>query len=200
MDALHGWGEKCCLLNEGVPTAVWPCKYTGLPEILVAKLVKAVMEDKQHVIRHQMSETTTIHGQRKIKTIYQSDCWPSAERQSGSLGLSSCLEGVGAYRLEVRNRTVPEVTEQAEVEHPTRDCFQPGWQWDKSQSENREIHEHSLTAATCLKTQYSLNQPGYYYQRCCWSWRDLQDQSLLASAEVCLCWPHASVNHSSCQG
>lgn len=56
VDALQGWGEKCCLLNEGAPTAVWPCKYTGLPEILVAKLVKAVMEDKQQfVIQHQLS-------------------------------------------------------------------------------------------------------------------------------------------------
>lgn len=30
-----------------------------------------------------------------------------------------------SYRLEARNMTVPEVTEQAEVEHPTHDCFQP---------------------------------------------------------------------------
>lgn len=98
VDALQGWGEKCCLLNEGAPTAVWPCKYTGLPEILVAKLVKAVMEDKRQFIKHQ---STLKHNndlvKSKIKTtlpIWLLTIRWEAERQPGALELSGGGGGI----------------------------------------------------------------------------------------------------------
>ena len=44
-EAPQGRGEKCWRLKEGGPPGAEPCRYTGLPVMLVVKLVSAVEEE-----------------------------------------------------------------------------------------------------------------------------------------------------------
>lgn len=46
VEALHGWGEKCWRLREGVHTGAGPCRNTGLADMLVAKLVSAAGDEE----------------------------------------------------------------------------------------------------------------------------------------------------------